>query len=547
MGVADDYAMAITVRQLLSVPELKLRLIYDGGGNAVDSGIVWVHPTDVVNAAEYAEAGEILLTCSTNFPLESMRNANDMSLLKRDCRKVGLPSVFKSNEEAYRKLWMRYVSELSRAGVTAIGFGVKMKHPTIPVALVDAVQQHHIVLFEVPVEINFSQISKTVIRRQAEEIESIQRIMYSAQRELFKASCEKNPIQAVVLQVARMSGGWAAFVDQQAHVAAISNQSMHKRAAQFAERIRKKKERDDKDAKTAFGVSDAGNQYCACLVGDEGRTLGLIIVSSAKTGSYGMVLRSLSIAAADALSWSLPQQLERLHHENALRSVAMTELARGLTESAMTLMSQLWRWVPRFPAKLYCIEYPIDEPRDDVAVSMAVNELGDLNIPFGVYQEHVWLLSCEEKESAVEQWMRNTGVMDFGYTTINDISSSSAAFHKALQSLLLRRAGRSESVLDMTPHELMNPAIAQVYAQELFAPLQTLPEEEIWLLMITLHALMQTAFNVGAAAKHLGVHRHTVENRMGKLERILGLDFAEESARVKVWIASAFVRGREPR
>jgi hypothetical protein len=136
----EHVGMALTFRQLLVTPELHLKLVYDGDNHAMDSGIIWVHPTDVINAADFAEPGEILLTCSTNFPLESMSNANDLSLLKRDLRKAGLPVSVADVEAAYNLLWMKYVADLSRAGVMAIGFGVKMKHPSIPQALLRAVK-----------------------------------------------------------------------------------------------------------------------------------------------------------------------------------------------------------------------------------------------------------------------------------------------------------------------------------------------------------------------------------------------------------------------
>lgn len=44
------------------------------------------------------------------------------------------------------------------------------------------------------------------------------------------------------------------------------------------------------------------------------------------------------------------------------------------------------------------------------------------------------------------------------------------------------------------------------------------------------------------AAKALGVHRHTVENRLARVERVLGLDLGRESSRVRLWIACSFLR-----
>jgi purine catabolism regulator len=114
-----------------------------------------------------------------------------------------------------------------------------------------------------------------------------------------------------------------------------------------------------------------------------------------------------------------------------------------------------------------------------------------------------------------------------------------------VQNLLLHRAGSRDSVLDITPHELVDPDLAQMYAEELFAPLKDVPAAESRSLMATLRELMSASFNIGTAASRLKVHRHTVENRVVKLERLLGLDFADESARVRLWIAYSFIRDAE--
>ena len=63
--------------------------------------------------------------------------------------------------------------------------------------------------------------------------------------------------------------------------------------------------------------------------------------------------------------------------------------------------------------------------------------------------------------------------------------------------------------------------------------------------MTTMREMMSHAFSVGATSAALQIHRHTVENRMNKLERMLGLDFNDEADRVKLWIASSFIRGMQ--
>jgi hypothetical protein len=537
--------MSITIGQLLAVPELKLRLVHDGGCNGTES-IVWVHATDVVNAAEFAEPGEVLLTCSTNFPLEDMSNANDLSLLRRDRHKLGLSSSFKDAEsakEAYDELWMHYVSSLSRAGVMAIGFGVKMKHPVIPQACIDAVKQHNMLLFEVPEEVNFSQIAKTVIRSQAEESENVQRVMYSAQRELFEASNDRNPIEAVVNRAALLSSGWAAFIDTEMRIISISNQSMRKRAMLLAVRMRKQKERDGDAAKTLFGVASGAIRYCVCLIGQKGQTFGMLVVSTSRSGSYGDIFRSLGVAAADALMWSLPQHIERFRSESRLRAIAMGELQAGRAQSAASIMGPLWKWTPSYPARLYCVE-PFGVSNDMDFATMSIESACPDSV-FGEYEDRLWILTSKDGCDAVERWIEGSGALDSGYAAVRGPRSFPSAFNKAVQNLLLHRAGSRDSVLDITPHELVDPDLAQMYAEELFAPLKDVPAAENHSLMATLRELMYASFNIGTAASRLKVHRHTVENRVVKLERLLGLDFADESARVRLWIAYSFIRDAE--
>jgi DNA-binding PucR family transcriptional regulator len=538
----EHVGMALTFRQLLVTPELHLKLVYDGDNHAMDSGIIWVHPTDVINAADFAEPGEILLTCSTNFPLESMSNANDLSLLKRDLRKAGLPVSVADVEAAYNLLWMKYVADLSRAGVMAIGFGVKMKHPSIPQALLRAVKEHHIILFEVPEEINFSVIVKTVLRRQAEESESVQRMMYAAQRDLFRATDSPDVVQSVIQQSAKLVDGWAAFLDSRSRIVAISNQAMRHQATQLALHMRQQEEQRANNAKAIFGIARGRNRYYMCVVEHQQQRLGTIIVSSLGSSGNNTVSRAVGVAAADALSWSLPPRIEQYRRQSRIRDLAFEELAAGHTQMARTLMDELGEANLIFPAQLFCIEHAGTD--DDFAFTLAGDVTG-MGSMVGRYQDHLWILVSQPRRADVESMLDDLDSTVYGSCAMSAFSTAPEAFRQALRNLRLRRIGSHESVVDLSPHELVSPDIAAVYADELFALVRKLPPGEQQLLMTTLRELLFTAFNVGAAAKRLEVHRHTVENRMSKLESLLGLDFNDESARVKVWIACSFIRDGE--
>lgn len=531
--------MPITIRQLIDDPQLNLTLVYDGGGDALDNGVIWVHPTDVVNVAQYCEPGEILLTCSTNFPLEAMTNENDLSLLKRDLRKVGLPSSCKDVQKAYRRLYLRYVEDLTRSGVLAIGFGVGMKHDHIPQALVDAVRQCHLVLFEVPVATNFSQIVKTVLRAQSEENESLQRLMYSAQRELFEASSMEDPVESVVATCANLTGGWAAFAGPDGGIVAISNQVMHRQASDLFHRMIQMHEHAGNRQRTMFGTAKAHSQYCVCLVEYQGTMLGMIVVMTSREDHGGAVTRSVDVAAADALACALPRKIAEYQLRSRLRSIAIHEIVMGHVEVGSAFVDELWKWKLRFPVCIYCFECIENDNR---IMDLLDAMVGDEAI-YGQSDGLMWIIAGHDYARHVERFVaEQISDGEYGQSTAGSLSSIELSCRNARQNLMLRMAGGMQSVADMPAHELVSPGIAQMYAKELFAPLKELSDDDRTSLIGTLRACLATAFNMGATAARLGVHRHTVENRLAKVERLLGLDLSKESDRVKVWIACSFTR-----
>ncbi|MFT8705366.1 helix-turn-helix domain-containing protein [Bifidobacterium aquikefiricola] len=507
----------------------------------MEQGIIWVHPTDVINAASFAEQGEILLTCSTNFPLESMQNANDISLLKRDLRKLGLPADVDDVQHAYETLWLEYMSTLAHAGVIAIGFGLKMKHPTIPKAMLQAAMEYHIMLFEVPEEVNFSEIVKTVLHRQAEESEGIQRVMYSVQRELFRATDSENVIESVVRESARRAHGWSAFVNPKGGIVSISDASKSQQAMHLSLLMIQQEEQHSNSAKTCFCISKGRNRYYLCIVEDGRQRLGTVIVSS-QGNSDSSIARAVGISAADALAWSLPSRIEERKRRMRIGNLAVEQLAGGNVDLASLLFHELHKNAVSFPMTLLCIDP--QSTQSDFTSSVS-DDIADDGALFGKFHDYYWILVPVDQSERIRALLANSKRILYGTAAIKAFSEAPDAFQLALKDLCMKRIGSHDSIIDLSPHELVSPEIAAAYSSELFALVRSLPTNEKNQLMRTLRELLYTAFNVGAAAKRLAVHRHTVENRMSKLESLLGLDFANESARVKVWIACSFMRDEE--
>ncbi|MDT7638391.1 MAG: hypothetical protein QOC83_2679, partial [Pseudonocardiales bacterium] len=118
------------VRELLAVPELRLRLLA-GQGAALERPVRWVYSTDLGNPGRYLSGGELVIS-----GLVWRREPADTE---------------------------RFVAEVAASGVAALAAGEAFFHG-IPDDVVDACRRHRVVLIAVPEDVSFSAVTEHVIR-----------------------------------------------------------------------------------------------------------------------------------------------------------------------------------------------------------------------------------------------------------------------------------------------------------------------------------------------------------------------------------------------
>ncbi|PLS31710.1 Purine catabolism regulatory protein-like family [Bifidobacterium margollesii] len=546
----DDAPGGITLRQLLAEPSLKLRLVCPGADGAIDRHISWVHPAEILDIAMWSEPGEVLLTTGANFPTESMTAEDDHALLVNARKAVGLPARFASASSAYRQWCDTYVEQLAQAGVVAIGFGVAVKHPTTPMALIDAANHAGLPLFEVPLEIPFSPISKIVSRALTDRHDDVMRQSSLLQRQVLKAAAGGDSVHDVIAITAKLISGWAAYVDASGTVIDISNRTFGKQAQDWAMKLAAKaaEAQSNPGMTTLFG-SESDRDYCASVVrdanGSHGRLVGIVVASAAQADRIDMLLRSVTMVAADVMSVIVPQLKLSERHMRRLRSACIGAFAQGNGTAMLPMADELWAEIPQPPLRLICVD------GESVAVdrlyaalnSSAESVVGTGRLLFGEYDHRLWMVMGEDCAQTAEGALLTMEDVDFGACDCSSWQSMEYRFPEAVQDLHLRRLNDADrSFSDMSVHELIRPDLAVVYSRELLRPLYRLPKQETEALLATIRELLATSFNVGATAKRLDVHRHTVENRLNKIERLLGLDLGQEASRVRLWIACSFLR-----
>ena len=117
------------VKELLEVPELRLRLLASAGG--LDRVIRHVYTTDLPDPSRYIAPGELVLT-----GLIWCRGAADAE---------------------------RFVSALARSGAVALGAGEAMG--AVPPEVIDACGRHDVTLLAVPAETSFGAVTDEVAKR----------------------------------------------------------------------------------------------------------------------------------------------------------------------------------------------------------------------------------------------------------------------------------------------------------------------------------------------------------------------------------------------
>ncbi len=173
--------MPPSVRTVTDLPHLGLRRL--AGPEGRDRPVRWVAVSELEDPRPYLEGGELLLTTGMRLPADD-------------------PRVLDA-----------YVTRLVEAGVSALGVGVGLTHPTCPPALVDAAAAHGLTLIEIPDRTAFIAVSKAVSALLgAEEYEGIRRA-FEAQRDLTRAALAPDGPAAVIARVAKHVGGWALLLD----------------------------------------------------------------------------------------------------------------------------------------------------------------------------------------------------------------------------------------------------------------------------------------------------------------------------------------------
>ncbi|HEY8480901.1 MAG TPA: PucR family transcriptional regulator [Spirillospora sp.] len=479
--------MPPTLASVAALPQLGLRSLT---GPLPDTPVVWVAVSELEDPTPFLEGGELLLT--TGMRLTPSNAAG-------------------------------YVSRLVERGVAGLGFAVGVIHDTVPDALLTAAREQGLVLLEVPRPTPFIAIGKAVSRMLAAEwYEDVTRA-FQAQRKLTRAALTGPG--ALVARLARLLGGWALLLDPSGGVRHAEPATAADRAPALAPelaRLRRSPAAQGADVPSAsVALSLPGEHIVVQRIGLGGRPRGYLAVG---TGTPLPHVAHTIVGAAVAL---LTLQSETPRTGRDLRaSLAALLLGRPGDGPA----------VPRGPVRVLACA-----GGDAVLDALESDPAGE-RCPAVPLDGHVAVVVPDRLTGTVESLLAGTGPIGVSDPSSEDLRVALRQAEDALAAAV--RSGRDVLHHSELPGQgvlgLMDPALARAFADALLAPLRAEG------LVDTVRAYVAANGHGEAAARALGVHRHTLRARMRKAADVLGRDPDDPGVRAELWLALAITSSREP-
>ncbi|NRG40450.1 PucR family transcriptional regulator [Rathayibacter sp. VKM Ac-2835] len=502
--------MPATVRDLLAEPAFRLHVlagVHDEA--ALDAPLVWAHSSDLVDPTPWLESGQLLLTDGVHFEQSPGTQGADFS-------------------EAY-------VARLRGRGIRALGFATGIVHDEVPAPLVAACARQGLPLLEVAELTPFMGIIRFVAdvisREQRERLEW----SLEAQRRVARAALRPDGLAAILSELERQLDCWVALYDavgQRVHLPTRLD------VPAGAERSVAAAVRHALARGSRAGLRlDVGGGVTLQTLGQRDHLRGVLAVG---TGTpLDPAGNDLVASVIGLASIALEQRRALDTSRRQLRSGLLELLAAGAFDVAARTARQLWGTLPAEPVRVSVLSEPVrgDSLLDELEVFaeengsrlffaerdgalVVITGADDLELITGVLERH----GAQAGASAPVAWSE----LDRGLVEARRAADRATAEHPLL---------RFEDVSARGMRGLLTAAGAEPLARRLLAPLLT-PEGGVLLESARVWLRCNGAWE--PAARELGVHRHTLRNRVTAIERALGVDLDDVDARTELWLALCF-------
>lgn len=488
--------MVLTLRDLVGEPALHLTAHAEA--ETLERPVSWVHITELADPAPFLTGGELILTTG-------------LGLVGEDCQ--------------------GFVDRLQRVGIAGLGFGVGLSHPEIPAELAAAAERAGLPLLEVPKDTPFIAISKAASRAIAAAEYAGLRRTSRAQHELARAAGRADGLAGVVRTLATLLDAWVLLLDASGaamHASPATSVLRLGELTALVERLRSKK------GLAALGTSLGDAEVSMQVLGAHSR--GFLVVGRAD--GFDTTDHHVINSAASLLTLALEQSASLNAARRRLRAGFLELMLRG--EPVEDGLGELRSELPADPLRVVALSAPGDgtaallgrleteRPRTPLYLAEHRGTVVALAADGGAALD--WLAELPQRHSGLRVGMSRPCARGGLATGLQEARQALAATGRGTSAVLGFGEIAGQGLL-----RLLAPSDAQAFAESLLAPLLR-PEPRVDLLASLREWLSQNG-QWDPAASRLGVHRHTLRNRMHKVGSLLGQEMDDPGVRAELWFA----------
>jgi len=537
--------VATTVADLLAIDDLALTLV--AGGQGCRQPIRWAHVSELKDPTRFLRGGEVLLTTGLG-----MR---------------GGPAV-----------QARYVERLAEARLAALGLGLGFAFRTTPPAVADAADRAGFPVFEVPFEVPFIAITEALFSRLVNEQFVLLQRAGTVQQTLSRLLLEGAGLDALLGAYARMTGTRALLFDLHGEVVAAApgaGAALRPRAL-WAEIQALRPEANE----FSMSLSDEGGSRSLLPIVVGGSPAGFLVLHRGERPEPFHQVVVHHLATAIALELAKDQAVART--ERRLVGDFLDALLEGELSGEETRRRLRFLGLGQSPAVAVLVAHATEAPGRALAPGGATEALRRLvedrlsrkPAPYvaSVHEDQVVALfeagdpaAARDTAEAVAEGVAAKGVVArFGLgTPASDPRALRRTYQEARFALAAaataeapprpegsgepRRGapvapvGRVASVEDLGSHRLLlalqEDAALEALSRGLLAPLRAYDRRQHGDLVASLRTFLEHNGNWEAAARALGVHRHTLRYRIRRVAELTGRDLESAGDRVEFWLA----------
>lgn len=521
--------MAPSLQQLLDHHALGLKLVVAGASGALARPVAWVSGSDLPDPTPFLIDQQIVLTTGTQFGT----------------------AVSATQVEAY-------VARLAAAGVSGIGFGTEVITAGTPAELAEACAAHGVPLFEVPYRTPFIAVIRYAADLIAEAARARDAWALGAQRAIAFAALRPDATAAVVTELGRALGAWVVLFD--AHAAIVARGGAAVADAAEADPI------VARVATEATRLLQRGQRSGATLAGRTGtvslQTLGRrgdlrgVLAIGGTDGPLDAAAQSVVTSVVAIAGLTLEQRGALGRAGRPLRSGIWRLLLAGQAQAARGVADELGTPLPTGAVRVGVYSAP-GEAREALLTELERADAAAAGALFVAEDDgRIVLLAADAGDGSAgsdEPWTtldamigsapdrrlglsRPIALAELGLGLDQAVSAheqATASGQAVVRFGALAAAGMAG---------LIDPVRAAAVAEELLQPVLRVDREEGTALVESLLGWLESNGQWDPAAKRLGIHRHTLRNRITRVEQLLGRPLDTFAARAELWLALGALR-----